>query len=287
MAARTLEALAAYGAAGAARKAGASLRPAKPGALTEYRNFSRTNVRSGPEHRRAWAERLLRPYDRFVGLRRDDQYLAIVVLGLFNPPIFQPAWMAAEGLMREGDADAVEIEIVHPEATVFNTPWFRCEVTRERFSLRTSQESHYLPLRDLVCSLFTSLSHTPTSAFGVNLTEFFQFEDRKSFDDFGWALVPPDRWTALSRPGMARLEVQGDRPDENDGWIRVRVEPILDDSLRVLVEVNDHFGFRESNEYRGPNSAITGTMTDLLVDEWAAITGRAAKVFAELEEQAR
>jgi hypothetical protein len=30
----------------------------------------------------------------------------------FNPQIFQPAWFAAEGLIRKGEAEAAKIEIV-------------------------------------------------------------------------------------------------------------------------------------------------------------------------------
>ena len=205
------------------------------------------------------------------------------MLGGFNPPIFQPAWMGAEGLLRAGDVKTAAIEIIHAEVAVFSTEWFRCEVTRDRFSLQTSQESHYEPLRDLLCGIFTTLSHTPTRMCGVNHSQVLQFPDRNSFDAFGWYLVPPDRWTdVLERPGVARLDEQGVRPDGREGWVRVRVEPVLDGTFRVVTEVNDHFTFTTAKPLADEPEA-TGRMVATLLEDWGPIAERAAKVFDRVD----
>ncbi len=47
------------------------------------------------------------------------QSVNIVVLGKFNPSIFHPAWFAAQNLIRTKEADAANIQIVHPEASFF------------------------------------------------------------------------------------------------------------------------------------------------------------------------
>ena len=36
--------------------------------------------------------------------------VTIVLLGQFNPAIFQPAWLAAENLVRPQEAESAEIE---------------------------------------------------------------------------------------------------------------------------------------------------------------------------------
>lgn len=66
--------------------------------------------------------------------------ISIVLLGAFNPKIFQPAWFAFEELIRKQEAEEANIEIVHPDAVSFALEWLRLQVTRERFTASTTQE---------------------------------------------------------------------------------------------------------------------------------------------------
>lgn len=92
--------------------------------------------------------------------------IVIVILGDFNPAIFHPAWFAMQELVRPQEADAAEIQLVHPDATIFQIDWGRIHVMRERFQARTSQESYFEPLRDLVIGVFTLLSHISCQSNG-------------------------------------------------------------------------------------------------------------------------
>src|SRR3712207_1383849 len=92
----------------------------------------------------------------------------VVLLGSFNPAIFHPAWFAANGLIREEEARAAEIEIVHPNAAVFRTEWLVIESARDRFLATTILDAYYEPLRDLVVGVLDLLSHTPLTAMGLN-----------------------------------------------------------------------------------------------------------------------
>ena len=80
--------------------------------------------------------------------------LNIVLLGDFNPKIFQPAWFAAEGLLQKKETDRAKIEVFHHEISIFELDWLRLQVTRERFAVETTQEPYYEPLRDLVLGTF-------------------------------------------------------------------------------------------------------------------------------------
>jgi hypothetical protein len=44
-----------------------------------------------------------------------EDLVSIVLVGNFNPAIFQPAWLAAKGLIRESEASAAVVEVIHPE----------------------------------------------------------------------------------------------------------------------------------------------------------------------------
>ena len=59
--------------------------------------------------------------------------VSIVLLGDFNPKIFQPAWFAAQELIRKEEAESAEIEVIHPEVVVFSLDWLRIQVTRNRW----------------------------------------------------------------------------------------------------------------------------------------------------------
>ena len=56
---------------------------------------------------------------------------SIVLLGSFNPQIFQPSWFGNEGLIRKEEADSAKIEIVHRDLVSFSTETFRVEVFPE------------------------------------------------------------------------------------------------------------------------------------------------------------
>ena len=44
----------------------------------------------------------------------------IVIIGSFNPQIFQPAWFANEGLVRKGEAETAKIVIIHNRIVSFS-----------------------------------------------------------------------------------------------------------------------------------------------------------------------
>jgi hypothetical protein len=92
----------------------------------------------------------------------------IVLLGTFNPMIFQPAWFSAEGLLRREEAEAVEGVIIHREIASFETSWVNLQVRPERFMASTANSSFYEPLRDLVFGTFQVLHHTPIQKLGLN-----------------------------------------------------------------------------------------------------------------------
>ena len=59
--------------------------------------------------------------------------LTIVLIGDFNPTIFQPAWFAAQGFITDEEARTAAIGIIHPDVTAFELSWLKLQVDRERF----------------------------------------------------------------------------------------------------------------------------------------------------------
>jgi hypothetical protein len=63
-----------------------------------------------------------------------EDIASIVLVGSFNPAIFQPAWLAAKGLIRESESDAAVVELIHPEVAQYSAAWLHVLVTRERYA---------------------------------------------------------------------------------------------------------------------------------------------------------
>src|ERR1700738_4905094 len=97
----------------------------------------------------------------------------VVLLGSFNPKIFQPEWFARQQLLPQPEADAADIKILIQQVCHFETERFVIEVTDQRFEASSKPSANPAPLRDLVRGIFFVLEHTPVTAMGLNYQMHF------------------------------------------------------------------------------------------------------------------
>ena len=117
---------------------------------------------------------------------------SIVLLGKFNPAIFQPAWLQAKGV--EPDASSAKIELVHPEIAQFVAHDRDYRITRERFQISTAS-GPWAMISDIVYRVFGEyLTDTPIRAFGVNRHAHFQLPSRQARMKLGRLLAPIVPW---------------------------------------------------------------------------------------------
>lgn len=193
----------------------------------------------------------------------------IVLLGSFNPSIFQPAWFAREGLLPAGEADNAELGVIHPEFVSFSAGWLELQVTQSQFVARTAQDP-LEALRDLVVGAFTLLRFTPVTKMGINRDVHIRMQDETSWHAVGHTLVPPSNWPFLSRPGLRTLTVEGMRPDEHGGYVRIKVEPSNLVQPGVYIQVNDHFHWDVATGESALEEALA-----VLKNEWMESIDRA------------
>jgi hypothetical protein len=88
--------------------------------------------------------------------------VAIVMLGHFNPQIFQPFWLAHHDIISEEAAESADVKFVNPEITAFKLDGdFTVQVERERFSIDRSV-APMIRIADVACRIFGDLlPHTP------------------------------------------------------------------------------------------------------------------------------
>jgi hypothetical protein len=176
-------------------------------------------------------------------LRPKIQRCSIVLLGDFNPKIFQPSWFAMNNFLSEEEVEDPEIDIIHHDVSSFRIDWLRIEVTKNRFIAETSKAPYYELLFDLVVNTFRVLEQTPANMLGINRDMHFDFVEEKKWNEFGDYLAPKDIWNKLvCEPGLETLTIRGKR-NWNDlkGFYRILLKSSDKIKYGVFIDVNDHY----------------------------------------------
>jgi len=198
----------------------------------------------------------------------------LVLLGSFNPAIFQPAWFGAHEIIRPGEAEDAAIEVIHPEISSFKAgEWLRIKVTQSTFHAESIDGAHHSFIPDLVLKVFGLLEHTPLTAMGINRHMHLRMADIERWHAFGDLLVPKQVWDGLleGRSGLKSLVVEGGR---GKGTLRIKVEPSSRVDYGVYIGTNEHY------EASGENA--TAELMSILSAQWNAAQKHAEKVVAHL-----
>ena len=211
--------------------------------------------------------------------------VTVVLVGNFNPAIFTPAWFALHSLLPESIADSAELEVAHPQVTVFKADWLSLEVTPERFLFETVQAPH-VRVHDLVLRVFNEhVYHTPLRAFGINRDVHFPVRSPNVRNQLGRSLAPVEPWGACGlelgldgeHGGMTSLTMSQVSPEGRHagGRINVKVEPSVrmgNGRTGVYVGVNDHYAID------GAGLDAAGRLMDVFKDNFGASLSRSERI---------
>jgi hypothetical protein len=174
--------------------------------------------------------------------RPELEGLSLVLVGAFNPQIYQPQWFAREKLIPQGEADTAEVHVIHRQFTELSMGKFHLQALTERMIFSTTDVPSFEPLRDLVLGAFELLRHTPVRMLGINYDAHFRSASDESWHTLGDMLAPKSLWrSVLKSPGLRTLTIQGQRTDEYKGHVQVRVEPSKPVHPGVFISRNDHY----------------------------------------------
>jgi len=210
-----------------------------------------------------------------------SQLFSLVMLGDFNPKIFQPAWFGREGIIRLGESDEANLEIIHPDIVVFTLDWLRLQVTREQFVVQTELDPYDRVIRDLVVSTFKKLIHTPIHSMGINRHMHFRVSDEDTWNNIGHTLAPKEKWLKIMNdPGLNKL-VMVDKKRNNGykGFLKVTVEPSEKIRPGIYFTVNDHYEVEDKKSSFGANEIL-----DVLDKNWDASINNAKEKIEKLME---
>ena len=207
---------------------------------------------------------------------------SIVLIGDFNPVIVQPFWLASKKLIKDKEAEDINVELIHNELNRFDLGWASIEITKKRFEIRTSNEPYFEPIRDLLLSIFSILSETPIEVLGINHIFHFALPDKHRYYEFGNKLAPLNNWEGvLHDPRVLQFEItEQERMDKLPGYLRVKVNP-SDQKLQfgVSININDHYSLDQGESGR------KGELTNRLRDNWANSFKRADEIIEKLSDK--
>jgi hypothetical protein len=167
---------------------------------------------------------------------------AIIMIGSFNPAIFQPRWLGAQQLIRSEEAENAKITTIQAELADFSTEWFQLQVLQNRFQLISTDPRNYAPLRDLAAGVFAILPHTPVTVLALAKHFHFQMPSVDSWHAVGHLLAPKRPWEEIMEgPGLRSLLMQGRRKESDGGTLHIKVEPSTKVAHGLYVEVNEEF----------------------------------------------
>jgi hypothetical protein len=175
--------------------------------------------------------------------------ITIVLIGSFNPGIFQPIWFASQKLLPESEAENATINVITSDIAVFSLGWASLSIEKERFIIECNQPPFYEAARDLVAGTFRILRHTPAKYLGINYHSHFRLESAEACLRLGHLLAPKIYWTdVLKNPLLHSMRMISDRPDQNSGSLNVTIEPSQRVNPGVFIQVNDHLTASEDQQ---------------------------------------
>ena len=209
---------------------------------------------------------------------QEQRATTIVLIGRFNPRIFQPMWFAARKLLAEGDVDPESI-VVTDGVSAFRTHDISILCSLDRCQVGTTPATPTPDiLRDLVTETFSLLAETPIGRVGINHQAHVPSSE-STWDTVAAQLGDPHRrFVLLENQRLATVELRGDRDDKHAGSRSVHLQPsvVLEDG--VWLQLNDHIDVADRPE----NAIGAKDAVDALTDIWDSSKAVAEHVLRQI-----
>jgi hypothetical protein len=216
-----------------------------------------------------------------TGPKIHSETTSVILGGSFNPRILEPLWLSNNGLVAEAEAVDAERQLIDLEFARMVLPWVELVVLQERLQAQSRPET-VSPgqIRDLVVGILRLLPHTPVVVGSVHHRSEVEIATIEQWHAIGDALAPKALWEGvLDKPGLFDFAMQGDRPDELEGAIKVRIQPSQLIQPGIMLNVNDEFTLPEDG------GAELSRAADTLEKTWPEAETRATSIRDRLLER--
>ncbi len=202
----------------------------------------------------------------------------VVFTGSFNPRIFEPLWLSKHELVAEQEALEAELQLVGREFCRLSLGWVELIVVDDRLQAQTTSDTvNDGQVRDLLVGVLRLLPHTPIESGAIHHRAEIAISTEEEWHAIGDGLAPKEVWEGvLDKPGMFDFAMQGVRPDDLNGAIRVRIQPSTLIRPGIMLNVNDEFLMSKPDE---PSHVAAADLLDRL---WPEAKTRAAEIRTKL-----
>jgi hypothetical protein len=164
----------------------------------------------------------------------------IVLLGAFNPRIFQPMWFEARGLLADVDVDPNSLVLTDGFVS-FETGVVSVFCARDRCQFATTDKTPTPDIiRDLAVGTFTLLGETPVWEVGVNHATHIPRQRRRWDDVVAQFGDPQKSLVLLTDQALQTVALVAPRDDGREGQRTVQLQPSARLEEGVWFTMNDH-----------------------------------------------
>lgn len=222
---------------------------------------------------------------------------SIVLLGQFNPMIFQPQWLHLIGAIGEEELKIFKdhkesVEVIHPDIVALKPDWGSIRVERNKFTVEALTEPA-IRAHDFTVTCFTRLADTPVGKMGINRKAVIHFQNEEKWHLLGDTLAPKGPWgdemfkDGERRGGMLSLTMQQlrdvnpspRRHDDLAGYVRITIDSLMQPKYSIHVSINDHYEAKDTD-----NTVGTEEIMQILRDQWDDSSARAVRIFNQIAQ---
>jgi hypothetical protein len=190
----------------------------------------------------------------------ENKAVAIVLLGEFNPLMFQPNWFGINDIISQSEIDAIISNranpcIIAPNLTLFNTLQLQIQIQETSFNVTGIKESFSM-VKDVVKKTFERLGAMKITAMGINTSAHYKMPSLSKYQEFGDRLSPKGIWSDFlgknvsgddRTGGLTRMQMQNQKEDQS-GFFNVIVERSARFFPGIYMNCNDHYQFDENTD---------------------------------------
>lgn len=184
---------------------------------------------------------------------------SIVLIGNFNPFMFQPEWFKRNGIISPEEVDIAENTKTSPmvisnQITMFKTSQFDIRIEQNRFQIIAEKEP-FIVLKDFVIKTFENLGGLIISAVGFNYNAHYSISEKSKYQLIGDRLAPKKYWNSLlkeevtgddRKSGLISISMQKCKDNER-GHLSMVLEPSSVIIPGVYIGCNNHTNFKDDN----------------------------------------
>lgn len=189
----------------------------------------------------------------------EKKQCSVVLIGDFNPLMFQPEWFKRNEIISPEEVDIAETNktapmVISNQITVFKTSQLEIRIEQKRFQVVAEKEP-FIVLKDFVTKTFEKLGGLIITAIGFNYSAHYDIGDKSKFQLIGDRLAPKKYWQVLleeevtgddRKSGLTSITMQKNFDDEK-GHISMTLQPSVFFKPGVFITCNSHTNFKDDD----------------------------------------